>query len=119
MHHDLDIHPIPEKVLYINELELLAPDNYLTYEEYEKALTGKTISEGGILPEDNVRIYVLMDLNADNIMQQLNMVYLMLKSPDEENETWACGRCNLKFHFSMAYEKNLYKKQALLLDDNF
>lgn len=29
-----------------------------------------------------------IDLNADNIMQQLNRVYLMLKSPDEENETW-------------------------------
>ena len=79
----------------------------------KKALTGKTISEGGILPEDNVRIYVLMDLNADNIMQQLNMVYLMLKSPDEENETWACGRCNLKFHFSMAYEK-IYIKESII-----
>ena len=41
MHHDLDIHPIPEKVLYINELELLAPDNYLTYEEYEKSIDRK------------------------------------------------------------------------------
>ena len=31
----------------------------------KKAASGKTIAQGGILPDDNVRIYVLMDLNAD------------------------------------------------------
>ena len=25
MHHNLDIHPIPEKVLYINEMDFLEP----------------------------------------------------------------------------------------------
>lgn len=88
MHHNLDIHPIPEKTLYVSELDLLNSDSYATKAEYDQALTGKTVSQGGILPEDNVRIYIPMDLNADAIMHQLNLLYLMLESPSEHNETW-------------------------------
>ena len=76
MHHKLDIHPIPENVLYINELSLAAKVPYETKQETEKALTGKTVSDGGILPNDNVRIYIPMDLNADNIMRQLQSLYI-------------------------------------------
>ena len=57
MHHKLDIHPIPE--------------------EMQKAVTGKKKSEGGILPDDNVRIYVPMDLNADGIMRQIYALRMM------------------------------------------
>ena len=57
MHHKLDIQPVPERVLYINEMDFLSPDFYGTDAEYEKALTGIRQSEGGILPDDNVRIY--------------------------------------------------------------
>ena len=39
MHHKLDIHPIPENVLYINELSLAAKVPYETKQETEKALT--------------------------------------------------------------------------------
>ncbi len=70
MHHQLDIQPVPEKVIYINELNFLSPDLYGTDDEYKRALTGKKQSEGGILPEDNVRIYVPMDLNEDYIHRQ-------------------------------------------------
>ena len=56
MHHKLDIHPIPEKVFYVNELNLVTTSQYEMQDDYEKALTGKRISEGGILPEDHVRI---------------------------------------------------------------
>lgn len=87
MHHKLDIHPIPENVLYINELSLAAKVPYETKQETEKALTGKTVSDGGILPDDNVRIYVPMDLNADNIMRQLQSLYNKLGYPDDENES--------------------------------
>lgn len=55
MHHKLDIHPIPENVLYINELSLAAKVPYETKQKTEKALTGKTVPDGGILPDDNVR----------------------------------------------------------------
>ena len=65
MHHNLDIHPIPEEVLYINDMDLLEPNYYELKEQIKKAASGKTIEQGGILPDDNVRIYVPMDLNAD------------------------------------------------------
>lgn len=85
MHHKLDIHPIPENVLYINELSLAAKVPYETKQKTEKALTGKTVPDGGILPDDNVRIYVPMDLNTDNIMRQLQSLYNTLGYPDDEN----------------------------------
>ena len=86
MHHKLDTHPIPEKVLYVNELNLVTSNQYEMLTDYEKALTGKRISEGGILPEDNVRIYVPMDLSAESIMRQLHILYAQLGSPTESNE---------------------------------
>lgn len=68
MHHKLDIHPIPTDVLYVNELSLARKAPYETKQDMDKALTGRTKSNGGILPDDNVRIYVPMNLNADIIM---------------------------------------------------
>lgn len=46
----------------------------------------KFTTEGGILPDDNVRIYVPMDLNADGIMWQLYDLYCSLGYPTESNE---------------------------------
>ena len=88
MHHKLDIQPVPERVLYINEMDFLSPDFYGTDAEYEKALTGIRQSEGGILPDDNVRIYAPMDLNSDYIIQRLHMLEAALGDPDEPNESW-------------------------------
>ena len=88
MHHQLDIQPVPEKVIYINELNFLSPDLYGTDDEYKRALTGKKQSEGGILPEDNVRIYVPMDLNEDYIMYRLHILETSLGDPDQSNESW-------------------------------
>ena len=40
MHHDLDINPIPEKILYINELGIADTAFYYdTEEQHQKALT--------------------------------------------------------------------------------
>ena len=75
MHHKLDIHPIPEEVLYVNDLLLAGKVPYETKDDMEKAVTGKKKSEGGILPDDNVRIYVPMDLNAEDIMWRLYALY--------------------------------------------
>ena len=58
MHHKLDIHPVPEEVLYINELSLAENVPYETKDTMEKAVTGKCVRDSGILPDDNVRIYV-------------------------------------------------------------
>lgn len=49
MHHDLDIHPIPEKVLYINELGIADTAFYYnTEEQHQKAH----------LPEEHVLMVV-------------------------------------------------------------
>lgn len=87
MHHNLDIPPIPEEVLYINEMDFLEPNYYELKEQIKKAASGKTIAQGGILPDDNVRIYVPMDLNADKIMWRLYRIYMALDDPDYHNET--------------------------------
>ena len=87
MHHKLDIHPIPADVLYVNELSLAGEAPYETKQDVDKALTGKTRSKGGILPDDNVRIYVPMDLNADIIMWQLYSLHGSLSYPTEKNES--------------------------------
>ena len=58
MYHKLDIHFIPADVLYVNELSLAGKVPYETKDTMEKAITGKIKSKGGILPDDNVRIYV-------------------------------------------------------------
>lgn len=87
MHHKLDIHPIPKDVLYVNELSLAGEAPYETKQDEDKALTGKTRSKGGILPDDNVRIYVPIDLNADIIMWRLYSLQNLLGSPTEKNES--------------------------------
>ena len=83
MHHNLDIHPIPEEVLYINEMDFLEPNYYELKEQIKKAASGKTIAQGGILPDDNVRIYVPMDLNADKIMWRLYRIVAQLEIYDQ------------------------------------
>lgn len=94
MHHKLDIHPIPEEVLYVNDLSLIGALTYETKDDMQKAVTGKKKSEGGILPDDNVRIYVPMDLNADGIMSRLYALYASLGCPTECNESayYSCVR---------------------------
>lgn len=87
MHHKLDIYPYPKEVLYINEFELV--DNVNTYfkrKDYEKALTGSNKSQGGILPDDNVRIYVPIDLNGDYIINRLYYLFYLFGEPDYKNE---------------------------------
>lgn len=91
MHHKLDIHPIPTDVLYVNELSLAGDVCYETKRDKDKALTGRTKSTGGILPDDNVRIYVPMDLNADIIMFQLYSLRDTLGYSTEKNESAYCS----------------------------
>ena len=87
MRHKLDYKPIPEDVLYINELDLSDSVPYETKEDTEKALTGKCKKEGGVLPNDNVRIYVPIDINADAIMRRLHLLFVSMDYPTEDNES--------------------------------
>lgn len=90
MKHKLDIKPIPEDVLYVNELNLADSVPYEMKIDMEKALTGKCKKEGGILPNDNVRIYVPIDLNADAIMYRLHLLFVTMDYPTEDNESAYC-----------------------------
>ena len=78
-------------MLYVNELSLTGKAPYKTKQDMDKALTGRTKSNGGILPDDNMRIYVPMDLNADIIMRQLYSLHSTLGCSTERNESAYCS----------------------------
>ena len=78
-------------MLYVNELSLAGEALYETKQDMDKALTGRTKSNGGILPDDNVRIYVPMDLNADIIRWQPYSLHSTLGYPTERNESAYCS----------------------------
>ena len=86
MNHKLDNHPISERMIYVNDLQLANDVPYETERELEAAATGNREMEGRILLDDNVRICVPMDLNADAIMRQLYVLYDALEPVDEGNE---------------------------------
>lgn len=86
MNHKLDNHPISERMIYVNDLQLANDVPYETERELEAAATGNREMEGGIFLDDNVRICVPMDLNADAIMRQLYVLYDALGPVDEGNE---------------------------------
>lgn len=75
-HHTLDIHPIPENVLYINESQL-ADQTVLNYEHIHKLEKQ---------PEDNIRIYVPLDLSCDAILRRLQDIYDRYGYLTEANE---------------------------------
>jgi hypothetical protein len=91
MHHKLGIHPFPTDVLYVNELSLAGKTPYETKQDMDKALIGRKKLNGGILPDDNVRIYVPMDLNVDIIMWQLYSLHSTLGYSTERNESVYCS----------------------------
>lgn len=76
IHHRLDVKPIPEKVLYINEPELIDA----SYDAIERLQD---------MPEpqpDNIRVYVPLDVNADAIMRRLRFLVYRYGEANEENE---------------------------------
>ncbi len=84
-HHKLDVFPVPERALYINETDIAditaydVPDDnkYRTEEEWQT----KEFSQ-----EDNVRIYVPLDLNKSAILRRLWRIGYQLGDPTEYNE---------------------------------
>ena len=76
-HHQLDPYPIPKEKtpLYINEPWLVDKTllDYPPHKEPEKE-------------EENVRIYVPLDLNKDAILRRLHRVIYQYKEANEENE---------------------------------
>ncbi len=74
VHHDLDIHPEPEEVLYINETEIADDNIYESSREQQQE------------HPDNVRVYVPLDINHDMIIRRMNQIGIRNGNPTEENE---------------------------------
>ena len=80
-HHSLDVYPIPKEKtpMYINEPWLI-----------DRSLMGEHVHREPEEKEDNIRIYIPMDLNRESIMRRLGNIILLYEEASEENE----------FHFS-------------------
>ena len=81
-HHMLDIAPIPEKVLYINEPWLIDS----SFDGMEK------VSEEPDPNPDNVRVYLPLDLNVEAILRRLRYVVYRYGEANEANESNLCDR---------------------------
>ena len=76
-YHSLDIIPIPEKVLYINETGMI---DATVYNEPFDGL------DADMKKEDNVRVYVPLDINSEAILRRLHSIYYRYGDLDEDNE---------------------------------
>lgn len=76
-HHTLDPYPIPKEKtpLYINEPWLI-----------DKSLLEYTLRREPDDKQDNVRIYVPLDLNKDAILRRLDAVIAQYGEANEDNE---------------------------------
>ena len=77
-HHTLDVYPIPKdkEPLYINEAWLI-----------DRSLL--EISNGSTDPEqeqDNIRVYIPMDINKNAILRRLDMLIIHYGEANEKNE---------------------------------
>lgn len=78
--------PTTEDTIFVNSREFADEKSYELKVESFLADRGCTESMGGGLPDDNVRLYVPLDINEDEIMQSVYSLYCMLGSPTEYNE---------------------------------
>lgn len=85
-HHDLDIYPVPRDrdVMYINEPWLI--DDSVFFETVKKQQEAKLPEK----EEDNIRVYIPMDINRKAIIRRLNYVISRYEEANEENEFDFC-----------------------------
>lgn len=87
IHMENDRNDSPRPIHIVQRLDVVETPYWSTISDLERALTGKTVSQGGVLPEDNIRVYVPVDLSEDAILYRLKEVYQVLGSPTWENES--------------------------------
>ena len=92
-HHNLDIKPVPEKVLYINEPDITGmfcgcgPEYIPGWERlFEKIHDGDNASWYADQSADHVRVYVPLDLSKDCILAYFRAVLDCFGCADEGNE---------------------------------
>lgn len=80
LHHALDVEPISEKALYVHESDLADPSQ-ADVPVASKA-QGKPLDRRERLqlelrsqPEDNVRVYIPLDINEDAILRRLHHIF--------------------------------------------
>lgn len=81
-YHPLDVHPIPRETspLYVNEPWLID----LSILEQAQLITN--LRREPDQKDDNIRIYVPLDLNKDAILRRLNSIIYRYGEANEENE---------------------------------
>ena len=91
VHHNLDIKPTPEKVLYINEPDITgmfcgSGPEYLPDWEWLSAAETENAAWYAGQSSDHVRVYVPLDLSKDCILAYFTAVLSHFGSADERNE---------------------------------
>ena len=76
-HHNLDIYPIPKdkSPMYINEPFLID----------QSLMCDLPISQDG-LQEDNIRVYIPLDINREAVLRRINMIIEKYGEANEQNE---------------------------------
>lgn len=91
LHHALDVEPVSEKALYVHESDLADPSQ-ADVPVASKA-QGKPLDRRERLqlelrsqPEDNVRVYIPLDINEDAILRRLHHIFWKYGEVSEANE---------------------------------
>ena len=74
-HHNLDIAPVPESVLYVNEPELA-----------DRTIVDSVLYDDTVY-QDHIRVYVPLDISREAILRRIQCIYNRLGSPSWENES--------------------------------
>ena len=79
-HHRLDIRPVPEEVIYINEPWII--DDTISEPVEEEYDPEKNMDKSN----DNVRVYLPLDINADAVLRRLSSIIGRYEEANEDNE---------------------------------
>ena len=101
MSFKLDVEPIPSDVLYVNDLSLVKGN----LNNSEMAIKGITEEQGGVLPNDNVRIYAPIDINGECLISNLSSLFYSLGTPTENNEFLYSREVSLLIKYLEIYDQ--------------
>lgn len=105
-HHAIDKHPIPreKEPIYINEPRLIDRSKYIEYIIDEEKQPEAA--------EDNIRVYVPLDLNREAILRRLDHVIAKYGEASEQNEFAFAGEVyplisQLEIYDQLHFVKNM------------
>ncbi|GEM_PF-589748 len=101
----------------VNEPEHLDDMDYLPFYDWrveeEGFLKGLTKKDGGILPDDNVRIYLPKDINSKSILADLNHLYTQFGDVGENNEEYYSCEVRKPIRFLEIYDSILLENHEI------